>query len=301
MRVLGVGHCTLDHIGVVERFPEPDFKKEFLQFSTQGGGAAATAVVALSRWGVDTRFVGKVGADARGDEIERTLAEEGVDTQFMVHQDGAVSQLSFIVVESSSGRKQTYTMGGNVTELSAAEVDLDCLDDATLLLCDGTHMEAEIAVMRAARERDIPIVLDASEVGSDIREAVANCTYLVASERFASQFAGVGQLDSLCQALLEKGPETVVVTLGNEGSVAMSAADRKLVRTQAIDVDVFDTTGAGDVFHGGVILGILNDWPLERTVGFANVAAGLSCQGIGGRSAIPTVEDVEKVQKASDR
>ena len=49
MRVLGVGHCTLDFIGVVDRFVEPDFKKEFTQFSTQGGGAAATAVDALSR------------------------------------------------------------------------------------------------------------------------------------------------------------------------------------------------------------------------------------------------------------
>ena len=147
MRVLGVGHCTLDFIGVVDRFVEPDFKKEFTQFSTQGGGAAATAVVALSRWGVETGFVGKVGSDPRGDEIERTLAQEGVDTRGLVHQPEAVSQMSFIVVEQASGRKNTYMTGGSVAPLRSDEVDLGVLDGATVLLCDSTHPEAELRLV----------------------------------------------------------------------------------------------------------------------------------------------------------
>ena len=295
MRVLGVGHCTLDYIGVVDRFVEPDFKKEFLQFSTQGGGAAATAMVALSRWGIATGFVGKVGSDQRGDEIERTLAEEGVDTRGLVHQNGGVSQMSFIVVESSTGRKTTYITTGTVEELTPSEVDASILDGVEIMLCDSTHTEAEMQLMRAAKERGVTVVLDASAMSPDIREAVAHADYLVASERFASQFAGVGELESLCHALLERGPSTAIVTLGNEGSVAMSSSDRKLVREEAYeDVNVVDTTGAGDIYHGAIIYGILQKWDLARIVRFANVAAGLSCEGIGGRSAIPSVEEVER-------
>jgi sugar/nucleoside kinase (ribokinase family) len=291
MRVLGIGHCTLDHIGGVDRFAEPDFKKELMQFSTQGGGSTATALVALSRWGVETAFIGKTGDDSRGSEIVRTMAEEGVDTSHMIQQPGAVSQLSFIIAEAS-GRKQSYTTEGNVADLDPGEFDIDeVLEGIDILLADGTHVPAELQLMRAARERGIKVVLDASVLRDGIGEAVAACDFLVASERFASQFAGIGQLESLCEALLQKGPSTVCVTLGNEGAVAM-VEGQAMHRRDSFPVDVVDTTGAGDVFHGAVIYGISQDWQLPRWLDFASVAAGLSCRGIGGRSAIPSIEDV---------
>lgn len=292
MRILGVGHCTLDYIGIVDRFAEPDFKKELMQFSTQGGGSAATALVALSRWGIETTFIGKTGDDSRGSEIVRTLAEEGVDTRFMIQQPGAVSQLSFIVAETASGKKQTYVTEGNVTELEPGDFDVDAvLEGIDVLLADGTHVPAELSLMRAARERGITVVLDAAAVREGIADAVACCDYLVASERFASQFAGVGQLESLCHALLKRGPSTVCVTLGNEGAVAMSRGS-EMLRRDAFDVEVIDPTGAGDIFHGAFIYGVANEWDLAKNLDFATVAAGLSCRGIGGRSAIPSVAEV---------
>lgn len=292
MRVLGLGHCTLDQIALVDRFPEPDFKKNMLQFSVQGGGSAATAMVALARWGVETAFVGKVGADDRGKQIIRTIADDGVDAENMIVEEGAISQLSFIVVEAGTGRKQTFVTAGSVAPLSAREVDESWLDGIELLLVDGTHIEAELKLMHAARERGVKVVLDASHNDRQIRELVAYCDYLVASERFASQFAGVGQLESLCHALLEKGPSVVIVTLGDEGCVAMQNDDREMVRQAAVDVEVVDTTGAGDVLHGAVVRGILEGEPLEDIVSFANAAAALTCTGIGGRGAIPTLEEV---------
>ncbi len=292
MRVLGVGHCTLDYIGVVDRLVEPDFNKEFEQFSTQGGGAAATAVVTLSRWGVETGFVGKVGSDIRGAEIARTLAEEGVDTSALVHQADGVSQMSMVLIESSTGKKSSYITRGTVTALRPDEVPLSVLDGVSILLCDCTHLEVELELMRAAKERGITVVLDASQMGADVREAVSHTDYLVASERFASQFAGVGELENLCATLLEKGPSTAIVTLGNEGSVAMSSADGKLVRQPAYeDVTVFDTAGAGEIFHAAIIYSIQQGWELKKTLRFANVAAALGCEGIGGRSSIPTVDE----------
>jgi sugar/nucleoside kinase (ribokinase family) len=210
----------------------------------------------------------------------------------MIQQPGAVSQLSFIVAETASGKKQTYVTEGNVADLDPGEFDVDAvLEGVDILLADGTHVPAELELMRAAKARGITVVLDASTNRAGIGEAVAACDFLVASERFASQFAGVGQLESLCRALLEKGPSTVCVTLGDEGAVAM-AEGGEMVRRDAFDVDVVDATGAGDVFHGAVIYGITQSWPVEKWLDFARVAAGLSCLGIGGRSAIPAVDDV---------
>jgi sugar/nucleoside kinase (ribokinase family) len=294
MRVLSVGSCTLDHIGVVERFLEPNFKTEMSKFSVQGGGCAATAVVALARWGIDTRFVGKVGSDPRGQLIEVTLADEGVDTSHMVHEAGAISQFRFILVESSTGRKKTMYTRGSVTPIEPEDVDVSVLDGVDLLLVDGQQKATQLALMRAAKERGIQVVFEANRSQRDADELVANSDFLVASERFASQFAGVGQLESLCPALLERGPSRVIVTMGDEGVVGMDSADGKMIRQQAHRVDVIDTTGAGDIFLGALAYGILHDWEFADLIEFANKAGALSCTDIGGRSAIFSVEDVQK-------
>ena len=295
MRVLGVGRCTMDYLGVVRRFAEADFKLEFQQFSTQGGGAAATAMVTLARWGVETKFVGKVGDDVRGDEIVGTLVGEGIDTSSMVVCPDCVSQLSFIVVETASRHKQTYFTEGNVPELSVEEVDVSLLDGIGLLHVDGSASRAQSKLMRAARERDITTVLDAEEITSEISELVALADYLVCSERFASQFTGEGSLEAMCLALIDRGPLAVVVTLGDEGSVAMRRETRSLIRVPAHDVEVLDTTGAGDVFHGAFIYGVMQAWPLERTVAFANVAGAIACTGLGGRSKIAGLGELEEL------
>ncbi len=292
MRVLGVGNCTLDHIAVVDRFLEPDAQKEVLQFSQQGGGAVATATAALARWGAESAIVGKVGNDARGRQIVKTLSDEGVDISKCVLQDNAVSQLSMITIEQPTGRRQTVFTRGNVDPLRKSEIDDNVLDSVDFLLVDGTHPSVEIFLMESARARGIRVMLDAQENTPSIREAVAHCDVLVASERFASQFAGVGELKSLCNALIEKGPTTVVVTLGDEGCVAMQAGDREMIRSAAFPVQVVDTTGAGEVFHAGVIFGLIQGWSLAKITRFANVAAGLTCSGIGARGPLPTLDAI---------
>lgn len=293
MRVLGVGNCTLEYIAVVDRFIEPDTTKEVLQFSQQGGGAVATAMVALARWGVSTAFVGKAGSDERGRQIARTLTDEGVGTDAFVFQPGAISQLAMVTIEQHTGRKQTAYTRGNVETLRAHDVPVDVLDGVDFLLVDGTHIDVELQLMKAARERGIRVMLDAQTNSPSTREAVANCDVLVASERFASQFAGVGELHNLCVALLEKGPSSVVVTLGDEGCVFMERGKPSLSRAEAYPVEVLDTSGAGDVFHAGVIYGMSRGWPLEVTVRFANVAAGLTCTGYGARGPLPALAAVE--------
>ncbi len=292
MRVLGVGNCTLDHIAVVDRFLEPDTQKEVLQFSQQGGGAVATATAALARWGAKSSIVGKVGDDGRGRQILKTLSDEGVDISLCVLQENAVSQLSMITIESPTGRRQRVYTRGSVEPLRKSEINDSVLDGVDFLLVDGTHPEVEMGLMEAARSRGIRVMLDAQENTPSIREAVAHCDVLVASERFASQFAGVGELKSLCNALLEKGPTMVVVTLGDEGCVGMTASDHTMIRAAAFPVTVIDTTGAGDVFHAGVIFGLIQGWPLAKIARFANVAAGLTCSGIGSRGPLPTLEAI---------
>jgi sulfofructose kinase len=82
----------------------------------------------------------------------------------------------------------------------------------------------------------------------------------------------------------------VVATLGAGG--ALAGCDDQLTFAPAFPVPVVDTTSAGDVFHAGVIHGILHHWPLADTLRFASAAAALTCTAVGGRAALPTLEAV---------
>ncbi|WP_168211026.1 carbohydrate kinase family protein [Persicimonas caeni] len=294
MRVLSVGSCTLDHLGVVERFAEPNLKAEMSKFSVQGGGCAATAIAALARWGVETKFIGKVGNDPRGKLIESTLADEGVDTSDMIHEEGAISQFRFVLIESGSGRKQTVYTRGSVSGLEPDEIDVSVLDDVDLLLVDGKQKAAQLELMREAKKRGITVMFEANRSQRDAAELVANADCLVASERFASQFAGVGRLESLCRALLDRGPCRVIVTMGDEGVVGMDADAQEMIRQEAHPVDVVDTTGAGDIFLGALAYGLLHEWDFAHMIEFANKAAALSCTDIGGRSAIFSIAEIQE-------
>lgn len=299
MRVLSVGHCTLDHIAVVERFLEPDFKVEMSKFSVQGGGSAATAITTLSRWGVDSAFVGKVGSDERGRQIKATLTGEEVDCEHLVVEQDAVSQFSFITVEEDSGRKKTLYTRGNVSPLEAGEVDETVLDGVDYLLLDGQQPNAQLALSKAARNRDITVIFDASSNEPGTESLVANCDLIIASERFASQFTGVGRLDRICEVFLERGPNCAIVTLGDEGVVGLEDGMNSLIRIGPHPVGVVDSTGAGDVFFGALTYAMIQDWEFAHSMKFANTAAALSCKGIGGRGPIPEVAEVNETMEES--
>ena len=292
MRVLAVGHCTLDQIGFVEHFARDDEEVEMPTFSVQGGGTAATAAVALARWGASPSFVGKVGDDDRGDKIVRTLQEEGVQVGQMVRDAGAISQVRFVIVEVNSGRRQTYYTPGNVGPLLGEEVDPKIVDGHDLLLVDGVFPAVKIDLMKRAQEQGIPVVLEADHDRHVVGDCVTRADVVVASEREASAFTGVGSLQGICEAFLEQGPELAIVTLGDEGAVAMGR-DGALVRVEATPVDVVDTMGAADVFLGAVGLGVLEGWSLEKMVRFAIAAAGEACTGPGGRSSIASREALQ--------
>jgi sugar/nucleoside kinase (ribokinase family) len=291
MSVLSVGYCTIDHYGVVDRFLDPGLEREMSTFSVQGGGAAATSTVVLGRWGVETRFCGAVGDDARADTIDATLADEGIDTSPLVRQSDAVSQFAFTILEESSGDKQRLYTRGSVEPLDATEADALEVEAHDLLLVDGLEPALQTELARRATRADIPVLLHASGMDPEAEELVEYADYLIASERFATRFTGLGELDSLCRALLERETRAVVVTLGRDGVVG-AWNDGIQCRTEAYEVDVVDTSGAGDVFAGAFAYGMYDDRPIEQTVRLANVAGALSCRGIGPRSAIPTWDEL---------
>jgi len=296
MIVTGIGQCSLDYLAVVDAYPRPNTKKEVLEWSQQGGGPVATALVTLARLGIPGRFYGVVGDDDAGDKIERSLVDEGIDAR-LTRRRGSRSQVAFISVEKGSGTRTIFWKRPSGRELRKTELDAGFLAGADLLLLDGLMVEASIHAAALAKDNGVPVMLDAGRLRPGMLKVAADCDYIVASEEFARDLGWRLTQSELAKRRKEFGCRILTVTLGERGSV--TASDKGYLRVPAFPVETVDTTGAGDVFHGGFIFGLLMKWDIRDTVVFASAVAAMKCTKLGGRDGIPTVPEVRRFLRSA--
>jgi ribokinase len=172
-------------------------------------------------------------------------------------------------------------------------VDIGCFSEAKILHVDSLMIEASIEAAKQARKFGMTVVMDAGTARQGSLELIKLVDVLIASESFAPTLLGEEtSLYNTLEALKGLGPSQVVITLGNNGSIGLG--DQEPVRQEAFPVKAVDTTGAGDVYHGGYIYGLLQGWDIARCMRFASATAALKCTKIGAQSGIPTLEIVQK-------
>ncbi|MBI4948672.1 MAG: sugar kinase [Deltaproteobacteria bacterium] len=293
MKVAGLGQCSLDYIAFLERYPLEDTKEEAKALFIQGGGPVATALVSLSRLGVETEFSGVVSDDDAGRLIIKGLEDEGVGTRNVKVRKGGASQRAFIVVNGKTGTRTILWKRPTVVPLKVTEVNGEFLKGAGLLLLDGLMKDASLKAARLAKRLKIPVMLDAGKVRDGMIELARLSDYIVASEEFAR---GLKLKPKAALAYLaSSNPRAVTVTLGKKGSVTWR--NGKIFSQKVFRIKAVDTTGAGDVFHGGYIYGVLRKWDIRKTVEFASAFAALKCLKPGGRTGIPALKETLKFIK----
>jgi ribokinase len=285
VRVVGIGQCAWDYLAVVDSFPPVDTKQEVREWQEQGGGPVATALVALARLGIPCDFFGVTGDDVEGGRIRESLVSEGIGIQGVITRSDASSQTAFIAIERGSGTRTIFWRRPSGEPLQPEELPDDCLDDCVFLLLDGLMTDVSLFAARQARELGIPVMLDAGRVRPGMLEIAKLCDYLVASEQFAIDLGWDGRPESFLSTAQELKAPVVTITLGKRGSVTFHTDE--ILTVPAFPVDTVDTTGAGDVFHGGYLFGILRGLDLPDTIRFASAVAALKCTRIGGRTGIP--------------
>jgi sulfofructose kinase len=119
------------------------------------------------------------------------------------------------------------------------------------------------------------------------------CDVLVVARQFAQEVTGFNDGADCARALMSRGAHTVVITDGTAGSHGWTA-DGQNCHQPAFEVQVQDTTGAGDVYHGAFVVGLLEGWPLGRNMTFASATAALKCMRVGGRAGIPSMSEVQR-------
>ncbi len=291
--VVGVGQCSYDILGRVARYPEVDQKAELAETVQQGGGPVATALVTLARLGIPTAMLGVVGGDHYGKDIRAGLKAEGIDCRLLQTDPEGTSQFAFIAVEQDSAYRNIFWTRGRKRPFSFTRQATRTVREAKILHLDGLEIEAALIAARCAREQGVTTVLDGGTFRERTAELLPYIDHLVVSEKFAVQVApGSMSPAAPLERLLAFGALSATVTLGAGGSETLSRGGSHF-RQPAFKVRAVDTTGCGDVFHGGFIFGLLRGWRLPRVVRFATACAALKTRALGGRAAIPALAEVE--------
>lgn len=296
--VVGLGQCSFDIFGTLPHYPAADSKSELSATLIQGGGPVATALVTLARLGVVSAFVGRIGGDDFGRRIQQGLSDEGVDCHYLLVDGTASSQFSFIAVEQDRGRRTVFCHPGSYTPLTAEEVPTPLIVGSRMLHLDGSHPEAALGAAQSARQAGVITVLDGGSWRPGTEALLPFIDHPVVSAKFAAHLLPGRPVQEALPKLIGYGCRAATVTDGEAGSHTLTR-DGGTFYQPAFAVAAVDTTGCGDVFHGGYMYGLLQGWPLRRTVRFAAGCAALKATALGGRTAIPTRAAVEALLASS--
>lgn len=293
VEVVGLGQASLDFLGKIPSYPEEDGKVEMKEIFIQSGGPVSTALVTLSRLGINTSFIGSVSDDYFGKEIVGSLNSESVNITFLKITPGHYSQVAFISITEKQGHRNVFWHRGDAPFVFPGEIDLSHFPGASILHLDGLMIEASIEAARQAKKKGMMIVLDAGTMRNGSLELISMVDVLIASEHFAEPLVGIDAPPELSLKVLAKYCSgDIVITLGAEGSIGLF--QQKIIYQDAFPVEVVDTTGAGDVYHGAYIYGLLKGWKMKKCMSFASVVSALKCREIGARKGIPRIEDIKK-------
>lgn len=280
--VICLGLTAMDQVWTVETLPDRAGKTRAADHASGGGGMAATAAVAVAHLGGQVRFWGRAGKDAAGLAMRRELALEGVDVEQFRLFPGARSSVSCVLVDPVGERLIVNFRGADLPD-EADWLPLEQVAAAGAVLADPRWVDGAAAVFAVAREAGVPTVLDADVAEAAVFEKLLPLTdHAIFSEQALHAFAGsVNALERVAGF----GCAVSAVTRGADGVDWIE--DGAHHHRAAFSVEVVDTNGAGDVFHGAWAMAIAAGADTGSAAEFASAAAALKCTRRGGRAGIP--------------
>jgi len=298
--VVGLGLNATDTVYVVREFPALGGKERVLSASRQAGGQVATALVTCQRLGLRARYIGKVGDDDAGRFQLASLRGEGLDLRYTRVARGTPNQFGYILVDQASGERTVFWDRHARLTMTPQELTPKAIVTARTLLLDGCDVEACVQAARWARRIPIPVVADLDTVYKKVEKLFPLIDYLIASANFLPAVTGEADPFRVLEFMArEYGMQAPGMTLGRDGALVYSGG--RFHYSPGFVVETVDTTGAGDVFHGAFIYGLLAGWDMGRILDFSNAMAGLNCTALGARGGIKTQAEAQRLMATGSR
>lgn len=290
---------------------------EVPKFYRRFGGAPANVAVGLARLGDDVGFIGKVGRDSFGDFIESYFKKEGVDVNHLYRAEEANTTLAFLSLTSARDRDFIFYRDPGADELlKPSEIDESYVSKANVLhfgsisLSRKLSREATARAVEFARKNGLLVTMDPNvrlslwEETSRLKDLglkfLERADIAKLSMEEVEFFTGDSDMESGTKEIANLGPKVVAVTMGEEGCfLYYDGAIRKI---KGYEVDVKDTTGAGDGFMAGFIYKLFeltdglagaNLEHLVKALKFGNATGALTATDYGAASAFPDYPEIE--------
>lgn len=274
------------------------------------GGSATNVACAAARYGRRAAVITKVGDDAFGRYVHQALRELAVDDRFVTAEPGLLTPVTFCEIFPPDHFPLYFYRRPIAPDLMLRRADLDlaAVSAAQIYWTTVTGLSVEpsrsthLAAWQArARARHTILDLDWRPMFWDepdlarpiIQQALQHCTVAIGNQDECEVAVGQTDPDRAADALLEFGLELAVVKLGPKGVLAKTRSER--VEVPPIPVEVLNGLGAGDAFGGAFCHGLLHEWPLARTLRFANAAGAIVASRLECSTAMPTADEVDQL------
>ncbi len=293
--VLGVGCNSVDYVYRLPNAPRADSPTAKLRISshdTMCGGQMATALATCASFGLKSAYLGSAGNDHNGRLIISELAGRGVDVSNVLTRDCA-NRFAVIAVDETSGERIVLWDRDDRLNIKRGEIDPALIGAARLVHVDDEDQEAAIATALIARQAGIPVTSDIDRITDRTKDLIAAVSIPIFAEHVPTAITGKSDMRRALQAMRRTHQGILCVTLGPGG--AMMLVGDELVSEPAVEITAVDTTGAGDVFRAAFVYGLLNEFPPQKLLRFANAAAAVSCTRAGAMAGVPTLDEAERL------
>jgi sulfofructose kinase len=290
IQVVCVGVITMDTIALVDKYPSEDERVLAQEIARGGGGPAAVSAVALSRLGISTAIIGTIGDDADGREILEIFKREGIDTSGI--SIGTTPTAGSVIVASKEHSARAISTRQPMVQAPVNAAAKKLISQALWVHCDhvGINRLAELGISRGNGPK---ISFDAG-YGVETFDVNLVDLFVPTDRQMALRHPGLSLEDAMANDAMSAG-NIVVATCGSQGSAAYSDS---YITSPGFSVDVVSTLGAGDVFHGALVAQVVEGRPMAQALRRANAVAALSCRGLDGQSAIPTLQELNTYLEA---
>jgi sulfofructose kinase len=299
--LLGCGAVAVDDLLYIDRFPEPDSKVPVRSEQRQGGGLTATALVAAARLGARTAFLAVLNDDELSRFSVQALEREGVDCSPIVFREGARPFHSRIIVDLATGGRTIIYSASGVTYPLPGDLSEEMIRSCRVLFLDQHGAPAGPHVLEAARTYGVPVVCDIERIVDRTTEVLLEqADHLIVGIALGREVAGLDDPAAIAASLARPDRACCAVTAGAQGCW-YSEHGGPVRHFPAFAVQVVDTTGCGDVFHGAYAASIARGDGVGQAIRVATATAGLKATQPGGRAGIPDRATVERFLEAGSR
>jgi ribokinase len=302
--IVGLGEVVVDWVAEIPHFPKPDEKINALSENIFPGGVTANYLVAVSRLGGKTGFLGAVGSDLYGEFLISDFNKEKVNTNWIIKKKDKKTPINFIIIVK--GEKSIIQSPHMLTtKIEIADLDEFSISKSKLLHTTMIHQDVTEKAIEIAKKNDIIVSIDLeSQVAQrgwlNLKKMILKADVIIPNKEGAKKITNSKTPQEAAKILIKKGIPIVIITMGNKGALITTKNYQKMIPAYNIK-NIVDTTGAGDTFNGAFTLAYwIKKWPLEKSCRFANAAAALKIQELGARSGMPNETAITKFLKEND-